>query len=346
MNVKILNKSNKFYYINIWICCVVSSLILLILIGGITRLTDSGLSITEWKPITGFLLPFSQVAWELEFSKYKLIPEFSIVNSTMILSEFKIIYMWEWGHRFFARIVGFIFLFPFIFFIIKRKFNTKHLLSLSLAFFLGILQAFVGWYMVQSGLNQGVDVSQYRLALHLAIPFLIIAILVFFLLQLNDEPREIQRGQRHLKLIGFLILILIYLQIILGAFVSGIKAGLSYNTWPLMSGKIIPKGLFVIEKWYLNFFENPLTVQFDHRMLGYSIFLIVFLNWYYLFLRYRKTTIERSALLLFLFITLQVMVGIFLLLFNVPLLLASIHQCGAIIIFIIALRHAYLMSSY
>jgi cytochrome c oxidase assembly protein subunit 15 len=200
--------------------------------------------------------------------------------------------------------------------------------------------------MVQSGLTQGVDVSQYRLALHLAIPFLIMGILIFFILHLNDVSIKKQSNQRHLKLIGFLILILIYLQIILGAFVSGLKAGLSYNTWPLMSGKFIPNGLFIIEKWYLNFFENPLTVQFDHRMLAYGIFFIVFLNWCYLFLRYRRTIIERSALLLLSFITLQVIIGVFVLLFNVPIMLASLHQCGAIIIFIISLRHAYLMSSY
>jgi heme a synthase len=346
MYVKILNKYNEHYYINIWISCVVSMLILLILIGGLTRLTDSGLSITEWKPISGFLLPFGRDAWELEFLKYKEIPEFTIINSTMELADFKIIYMWEWGHRFLARLVGFIFLLPFAYFAIKRKFNYKQLLSLSLALFLGILQAFVGWYMVQSGLTQGVDVSQYRLALHLAIPFLIIGILIFFLLYLNDASEKKQMNQKHFKLLGFSILILIYLQIILGAFVSGLKAGLSYNTWPLMSGKFIPNGLFIIEKWYLNFFENPLTVQFDHRMLAYCIFFIVFLNWCYLFLRYRRTTIERSALLLLSFITLQVIVGVFVLLFNVPIMLASLHQCGAIIIFIISLRHAYLMSSY
>jgi len=346
MTIKILNKSNEFYYINIWICCVVSSLILLILIGGITRLTDSGLSITEWKPISGFLLPLSQIAWELEFSKYKTIPEFSIINSAMTLTEFKVIYMWEWGHRFFARLVGFIFLLPFIFFIISYKFKARHLVLLSLALFLGILQAFVGWYMVQSGLNYGIDVSQYRLALHLAIPFLIMALLIIFLLELNDKPRKKQKKQNSLKLASFSILFLIYLQIILGAFVSGLNAGLSFNTWPLMANKFIPNGLFVMEKWYLNFFENPLTVQFDHRILGYIIFCSVLVNWYYLFLRYRKTIVEKSALILLFFVIFQIIIGIFVLLLNVPLLLASLHQCGAIIIFIIALRHAYLMSVY
>lgn len=313
---------------------IVALVALMVVVGGATRLTDSGLSITEWKPVTGIMPPLSQSHWLSEFEKYKEIPEYALVNSGMTLVDFKGIYYWEWGHRFLGRIIGFAFALPMIWFLARGQVRTSLVPRLIGLFVLGGLQGALGWYMVMSGLADRVDVSQYRLAAHLGLAVLILTATFWVALGLM-QPRRWQgalRDQSPIALAAIGITALIIFQMLLGAFVAGIHAGRIYNTWPLMEGALVPSGLMDLSPWYLNFFESHLTVQFDHRMVGYLAFfsIVGLVGWIE---RQRfDPNIRVAARVLAGAVTAQMALGIAALLRVVPLSLGLLHQAGALVV--------------
>ncbi len=322
-----------------WLMAVAVLVVIMVVVGGATRLTDSGLSITEWRPVTGAVPPLSQEQWLVEFEKYQQIPEYTLINKGMSLGEFKSIYYWEWGHRFLGRLIGFAFLIPFVYFLLARKIEKSLAPKLVGLFVLGGSQGFLGWYMVQSGLVDRVDVSHLRLAAHLGLAFLILAALFWVALGLLRESRE-PLSPQHKKfqtastfLVGF-----IGLQIILGALVAGLHAGRIYNTWPLMDGALIPTGLFMQSPWYANFIDSHLTVQFNHRLVAYCIALLVVLIFVWSkSLNLSKPSRQAISILAFI-VGIQVLLGIWTLLAVVPISLGLLHQLGAALSLLAALN--------
>jgi cytochrome c oxidase assembly protein subunit 15 len=311
--------------VRIWLYCIAALVLLMVALGGITRLTDSGLSITEWKPISGMLPPLSQADWEAEFEAYKRIPEYQLQNFGMTLGQFEFIFWWEWAHRFLGRVIGFAFAIPFVIFLIQKRFSWNLAAPLAGLFVLGGLQGALGWWMVSSGLTERVDVSQYRLAAHLTAASLLFIALIWVARRLvpRTTTPEVSRWP------AGILLLLIIIQIAAGAFVAGLDAGLAHNTWPLMDGRIIPRGIDTLEPLWRNAFENNTTVQFIHRGIAYLIVIYVaVLVW----LRARAGGfggvhgwLPRIAVLLLL----QVGLGIATLLASVPISLALGHQALA-----------------
>jgi cytochrome c oxidase assembly protein subunit 15 len=306
---------------------------LMVIVGGATRLTDSGLSITEWKPITGAIPPLSAGDWQAEFEKYRQIPEYQQVNRGMSLAEFKTIYWWEWGHRFLGRFVGLVFLIPFLVLVATGHIRKAMMPRLIALFVLGGLQGAIGWWMVKSGLVERTDVSQYRLAVHLTMACIIFAALIWTIFSLSEragprEPAGVRRGA------GF-VLVLIFIQIALGALVAGLDAGLTYNSWPLMDGDFIPSGLLMIEPWWLNLTENITTVQFDHRMVAYLLAVAGLAHAWQLW-GHGQDGARRRAAALAIAIIVQILIGIATLVHVVPLSLGILHQFGALIVLAIA----------
>ena len=333
-----------------WLFCVSILVVAMITVGGATRLTGSGLSITQWQPIMGAIPPLSTADWLDAFAKYKEIPQYIQLNKGMSLDEFKAIFWWEWGHRFLGRLIGLAFALPLIYFWLRNKLSPELKPPLLALLALGFLQGFVGWFMVMSGLADRTSVSQYRLALHLTMAFLLLAGLVSLTVS-NRSPANLSpiaairlaTGSRAQRSAAYFITGLILLQVIAGAFVAGLKAGLTYNTWPLMDGRIIPSGLGSMEPWYLNLFENITTVQFDHRMLAYVIVAAVIWHAASIIRTADDERIRQSAWLLLATVLIQVMLGIWTLLWVVPLPLGLAHQGMAAILFVIAVRHLKLV---
>jgi len=259
--------------VQIWLACVALLVFAMIVVGGATRLTDSGLSITEWKPILGAIPPLTEAHWLEALEKYRQIPEYQIVNKGMSLEAFQFIYWWEWSHRFLGRFIGLAFALPLAWFWLRGHLAQPGLKPRLIAILaLGGVQGVIGWYMVMSGLVDRIDVSQYRLALHLNVAFLILAAIVWVGLSLSPGARSgDERIGPGLRWAGVVLLVMLLAQGVLGAFVAGMKAGLAYNTWPLMNGELVPDGLMVMSPWYLNLFENALTVQFNHRLMAYAL---------------------------------------------------------------------------
>ena len=265
--------------LRLWLGALALLIVAMILVGGATRLTDSGLSITEWKPVTGAIPPMSDSAWQEAFDAYQKIPEYLELKRGMSLDEFKTIYWWEWGHRFLGRLIGVAFLVPFLAFWFAGYIPRALLPRLLGLFALGGLQGALGWYMVKSGLVARVDVSQYRLTAHLGLAVAILGYTLWLIFDLGRESEGATRsGTSAAAWAAGVVLALIYLQILAGGLVAGIDAGFGYNTWPLINGAFVPSGLSEASPWYLNLFENPLTVQFDHRMLGYAVVLATILQ--------------------------------------------------------------------
>lgn len=315
--------------VRVWLYVIAALVLLMVAVGGITRLTDSGLSITSWKPISGTIPPMSQADWQQEFEAYQRIPEFRTQNSWMGLEEFKSIFWWEWGHRFLGRFLGLAFFVPFLVFLVQKRLSRKLAPSLAILFVLGGFQGFLGWWMVSSGLSERVDVSQYRLAAHLGAACVLFIALIWVARSLAShhavEEKVSWRWRSAIIVLGMML----YVQLIAGAFVAGIDAGYAYNTWPLMDGALIPDGLFFLKPEWRNFFENALTVQFFHRLIAYTIAIYVgILVW-----RGRKNPgfagvhgwLPRIAML----IGLQICLGIATLLLTVPISLALGHQALA-----------------
>jgi cytochrome c oxidase assembly protein subunit 15 len=319
-------------YVRLWLFAVAFLIFSMVIVGGATRLTDSGLSITEWRPLLGIVPPLSQADWLEVFEKYKLIPEYSVVNQGMTLAEFKFIFWWEWAHRLLGRIIGAAFLLPFLFFALTGRLARQYWPRFVGLFIVGGLQGALGWYMVASGLVDRVDVSQYRLAAHLTLAALIFAAILWVAFGFSGKRRKPAAGREAWALA---IVALILLQVAAGGFVAGLDAGMGYNTWPLMEGKLVPDGLLALQPAWRNFFENAMTVQFDHRVLAYAIAVVVALHAYIV----RNT----AALLLLAAILLQTGLGIWTLLAQVPLGLGLIHQGGALIVLAAALWNLHAM---
>jgi heme a synthase len=322
--------------LRLWLVVVAGLIFAMVLVGGATRLTESGLSIVEWKPLTGTVPPLSESAWQAEFEKYQTIPQYQRVNRGMTLDEFKLIYWWEWAHRLLGRLIGAAFLLPFLWFLWRGAVEPGLRGWLWAIFGLGALQGAVGWWMVASGLAERVNVSPYRLAFHLTLACGIFALIVWTIQRLRPQP--LVHGPMRLRATAVVLLALVLGQIYWGALVAGLRAGLLYNTWPLIDGHVVPEAasLFFNEPWWRNLFENPLTVQFTHRMIAYVLWVAALVHALDA-LRARRAGL---AIALALALTIQAALGITTLLYQVPILLALAHQGMAIIVLAVAVVHA------
>lgn len=330
-------------HVRIWLWLVAALVFVMVSLGGATRLTGSGLSITEWRPIMGILPPLSQADWLDAFAKYQQIPQYEHVNRGMSLEAFKLIFWWEWTHRFLGRLVGAAFLLPFLYFLAARRIPRGHTARLAGIFALGALQGAIGWYMVSSGLADRIDVSQYRLALHLGLAILIFGALVWIALSLDAPSVPASGAWSGQAVAAGGIVLLVFLQILLGALVAGLKAGSGYNTWPLMDGQLVPSGLGAVEPWYLNLFENALAVQFNHRIVAYALVLATIGQAWTLARRAGEPRIRTAAMLLAGGVLAQAALGIWTLLAQVPLALGLAHQAGAAVVFGLAVWHLHVL---
>ena len=329
--------------VSVWLYFMAALVVAMVVVGGATRLTDSGLSITEWQPLLGAIPPLNEADWQAAFAKYQQIPQYHLINKGMSLDEFQFIYWWEWAHRFLGRFIGVAFAIPFLWFWAMGRLPKGTPMKLAGVLALGGLQGFVGWFMVKSGLVDRVDVSPFRLALHLILALTILALIVWLALDLKSESgsvrlRTVTPGQRRLAgtLVG-----LVLVQSLLGAFVAGHNAGLTYNTWPLMDGQFIPEGLGTLSPWWMNIFENVTTIQFNHRMVAYLLAGLALAQFIWISKTADDEALTRSAGILTLGIFVQAGLGIWTLLEVVPLWLGLAHQAGAAIVLILAVGHAH-----
>jgi cytochrome c oxidase assembly protein subunit 15 len=327
-----------------WLIAVAILIAAMVLVGGATRLTESGLSIVEWKPVSGVLPPLSEQAWTDAFEAYKQIPQFQQMNADMTLSEFKTIFWWEFSHRLLGRVIGVAYLLPFLFFLWRGALAGALRKRLWSIFALGALQGVIGWWMVASGLTERVEVSQYRLATHLVLALVIFASIVWTLRELKGEPAP--DAPARVKFSGRAILVVTFVQLYLGALVAGLRAGLVYNTWPAIDGGFVPTAarLWYEDPWWRNLFENALTVQFDHRMTAYALFLLALWHAVDATRSRAPSAVINSAWLLFTAIMVQAVLGILTLLYQVPLELALLHQAVAIVVLTLAVLQAELLS--
>jgi cytochrome c oxidase assembly protein subunit 15 len=323
-----------------WLFGVAALIAIMVLVGGATRLTESGLSIVEWKPVTGTLPPLNQEQWTQAFEGYKAIPQYRELNAGMTLSEFKTIFWWEWSHRLLGRVIGVVYLLPFLWFLWRGALSADLKRRLWLIFGLGALQGAVGWWMVASGLSQRVEVSQYRLATHLVLALLIFAGIVWTLRRQADRPSL--AASSRLKVTGVALLVLTFVQLYLGALVAGLRAGKVYNTWPDIDGALVPSAarLFFETPWWRNLFDNALTVQFEHRMTAYALFALAVWHAVDAVRSRAAAAAVNGALWLAAAITLQAALGILTLLNEVPILLALAHQAVAIVVLTLAVFQA------
>jgi cytochrome c oxidase assembly protein subunit 15 len=326
--------------VGIWLLAIALIILAMVTIGGLTRLTGSGLSITEWDPIMGALPPLSHAQWADAFAKYQKIPQYLLENRGMSLDAFKGIFWWEWSHRLLGRLLGVVFIVPFLWFAWEGAIRKSDWPRMLVLFLLGGLQGFIGWWMVESGLETRVSVSQYRLAIHLGTALLLLVAILWtaleYLRDLKTAPRPAGRA------FGFAALV--YCQMLLGALVAGLHAGLIYNTWPDMNGHLLPEHAFFSQPWWINFFENPGLAQFDHRIGAYVVAAFAF----FLYARglklsgYAKATAKLvAAITIF-----QVALGIVTLLLQAPEALAAFHQVTAATLLCAAVWHAYELRHY
>ncbi len=318
VNPKINNQLSLWLVIMFWIISI------MIVVGGLTRLTDSGLSITKWQLFSGLLPPLNNNDWIVYFNLYKEIPEFKLQNYDMSMKEFKVIFWWEWAHRFLGRLIGIGFLIPLIYFSFKIK--ISRLINFYLIFFLICLQGFIGWYMVSSGLVDRVDVSHFRLSVHLLIAFLILSLIYWNYLKINKNFSIRNKMQ---PIIPFIFLFLIFTQIAIGAFVSGMDAGKIYNSWPFMGNNYFPDDNNIINLFKISALSDPSLVQFIHRNLAYLIGLF-YLYIFYRIYKNKMYELYKSVNFLGFFIILQIILGIFTILHGAQILIASMHQISSI----------------
>ncbi len=334
LNLKIKDQLSLWLIFMFWIVSF------MIVVGGLTRLTDSGLSITKWQLFSGFLPPFNHKDWIMYFELYKEIPEFKLQNFNMTLPEFKIIFWWEWAHRFLGRLIGICFFIPLIYFSFKIEFSK--LLNFYLIFILICFQGFIGWYMVSSGLVDRIDVSHFRLSIHLFIAFLILSLILWNFLQIKNNNKIEKKIN---PVIPFFFLILVFAQIVVGAFVSGMDAGKIYNSWPLMGDSFFPNDNDFINLFKLSAFSEPSLVQFIHRNLAYTIGV------FYLFILYKIYKnkfyeLYKSVNILGSFIILQIILGILTVIYGAHILIASMHQLSSIFLVSSCIYFLYLNTKF
>jgi len=331
MYINFMTGENKNIYITNWLLLITFLVALMIVVGGLTRLTDSGLSITRWDIISGIIPPLSLSRWERSFSLYMQIPEYKLINSSMTLDEFKIIYWWEYIHRLLGRLIGLLYLIPLLFFTFKKFLKKKSLISLYIILILIIFQGYIGWYMVKSGLTERTDVSHYRLALHLTLAFIIF----IFLLWNYLKYKYIQTYLHEKRLPEYLPILFtscILIQICMGAFVSGLDAGQIYQTWPLMNQSYFPDDSKIVDLFSIKVLENPSIVQFIHRNLAYLIILLFSSILIKIFINKNFFYFRRIALLISVFLLLQTFLGIITVISGAQIILASMHQVGSILL--------------
>jgi len=326
-----LNKNQNNKFISLWLLLITFLVALIIIIGGLTRLTDSGLSITKWDLFTGILPPVSSDDWEKFFFLYKKIPEYKLINSSMTLDQFKIIYWWEYVHRLLGRAIGLLFMLPLIYLTFKKKLSKKNLFSFYFILFLILLQGFVGWYMVKSGLLDRIDVSQYRLSLHLTLAIIIFCILFWNYLK-NISQNNFESNVKISFYLPVIFLIILILQISLGAFVSGLDAGQIYQSWPLMNQNYFPDDSMFNDLFSLKVFETPSLAQFLHRNVAYIMLLFFLVILFIVFNNVDLAYLRKSAILVFLFLLLQLFLGILTIIFGTQIFFASMHQLGSIML--------------
>jgi cytochrome c oxidase assembly protein subunit 15 len=313
-------------FVEIWLYSMFILVFLIVAVGGLTRLTDSGLSITEWELFKGILPPLTDSKWLFYFDEYKKIPEYVEINYNMTLSEFKVIYYWEYGHRILARLIGLFSIIPMIYLFFKFKKERKNIFKYSVIFILICVQGFVGWFMVSSGLIENTDVSHYRLALHLSLALTILSIIFWFIMEtIKISPFKKKINNSFLNF----FFILIILQIVLGAFLAGMDGGLIYNSWPDMNGNFLPNDINNIDLFLYSSLDNPSVVQFYHRFTAYLLFIsLLFLNYY----TYRTKIDFKPVLILNIAIFVQIVLGIVTLITGVKITYSSLHQLGSVFV--------------
>jgi cytochrome c oxidase assembly protein subunit 15 len=310
----------------------------MIIVGGATRLTHSGLSIVEWEPIVGTIPPLNDTDWNQVFDEYKGSPEYQLINFGMSLDEFKVIFWWEYFHRLLGRLIGFVFFVPFLFFLLTRRLNaglTGRLLGI---FALGGLQGGMGWYMVASGLVDEPNVSQYRLTAHLGIAFLIFGAITWTAMSvLYPSKTNLSVPVRSMYKTSVAVSATLFLMVLSGGFVAGLQAGLIYNTFPLMGNSFIPPNLFALTPFWTNFFDNMTTVQFDHRIIAYILAIMIPIFWFKLRRRDVSNRTKTLSNLLLGLLALQIVLGITTLIYHVPTVLGVAHQAIGSLLFITSL---------
>lgn len=332
-----------------WLIALFALVMAMIVVGGLTRLTDSGLSITEWRPVTGALPPLNAADWQAEFDRYKEIPEFQIQNQWMQLSDFKAIYWWEWGHRQLGRVIGLVWILGFLHFLVRKQIPTGWTGRLFFIGVLGGLQGAVGWWMVASGLSGSMlDVASYRLAIHLGLAFVILGFIGWYVLHMGRTERDLMQARRarepRLYSLSTGLLHVVFLQVLLGALVAGIDAGRSFTDWPLMGGQVIPPDPLSLTPVWSNFFENPGLVQFIHRVWGYLLAIFSVVVW----LRGRASAHGRTRFAfnaVFGAVVLQILLGIATVIYAAPWQVAILHQLMAVAIWVLVLRARFLSAN-
>jgi cytochrome c oxidase assembly protein subunit 15 len=326
----------------LFVCCAL--VFAMVVVGGVTRLTHSGLSITEWQPIIGTIPPLSEAQWQQAFAKYQLTPEYRQINTAMTLAEFKSIFWWEYLHRLLGRVIGLVFLVPLVWFIAWRRISRTLAVKLSGIFALGAAQGALGWYMVQSGLTDDPRVSPFRLSAHLGLAFAIFGAMLWTAMTLRMPQRAAPEApaQQTARRLAFLLAALVFVMVLSGGLVAGIRAGFAYNTFPLMNGHIVPPEIFMLNPVWTNFFWNMATVQFDHRLLALALVLVTLLLWWRLRITPRlPPRAETGSNALLGMLSLQIALGVATLVYVVPLPLAALHQAGALLTFALALNVAH-----
>ncbi len=328
-----LEKKEYLKLTSYWLSSLLLLLFIIIIVGGLTRLTDSGLSITRWELITGIFPPFTESEWDKAFALYKEIPQYYLINQNITLNEFKIIYYWEYIHRLLGRLFGILFLIPFVYFFLKKVFTKEFNLKLLLLFFLILFQGFIGWYMVKSGLVENTTVSHFRLAAHLNIAFILFVSIFWHLLNLIKSRNKYFFDFSKEDIFIKLFVIFLFIQITLGAFTSGLDAGNIYQTWPSMNNNFFPDDFDLKNIFSANVFSEPSVVQFFHRNMAYFLLLYVFAITIYVFF-YKKNYLYKSLYFLLSMIFLQILLGIFTLISGLNIIVASLHQISTVILLI------------
>ena len=328
--------------VRLWLGILFALVVVMIAVGGLTRLTDSGLAITEWRPVTGAVPPLSEAAWQAEFDRYREIPEYQLQNRGMTLGEFKTIYWWEWGHRQLGRVIGLVWAVGLLALLAARKVPPGWTGRLVLVGALGGLQGVVGWWMVSSGLTGTMlDVASYRLAVHLGLAFVILSTIAWFMLSLSRREGELMQAHRlrepALAVWGAVLVGAVLFQVLWGALVAGIDAGRGYTDWPLMAGGLTPPGMWELRPWWRNLFENDGTVQFFHRLVAYALVALVVTAW----LRARRSANRRTRAAfagVHHMVWLQVALGVATVWLSAPWSVAIVHQFGAVVLIVLAVR--------
>jgi len=324
-----MKDENPNIYVAQWLLLITLLIGIMIVVGGLTRLTDSGLSITKWDLISGIIPPLTSIEWDKYFSLYKEIPEYKEINSSMTLAEFKTIYWWEYIHRLLGRLIGLTYLVPLIYFTFKKKLENNSLKFLYIIFFLILIQGIVGWFMVKSGLVDRVDVSHYRLSLHLTLAFIIYILVFWNYLQYKNKENSISYKKGIFNLLAFFLLLLI-IQISVGALVSGLDAGKIYQSWPLMNGNYFPNDSSASDLILLNSLSVPSIVQFLHRNLAYLIFFVFLYIWFIILKNKNYKHLRKYSFFVLFFLLFQIFLGILTILSGAQIILASMHQIGSI----------------